>query len=173
MFISLSGCDFISKREMGAISFLVSKSEPLSLPAVLSRKASSALSFLTCFLLSISLTSKMDTDIIKLYFRYYHDPDQIISLEVPTDILVDDLRPILHDTEGLECSISQLILFSPEGEHIDHDATVYDIVSEIYESQELAVTDPLFIKILDPEELEESGDNMWRISSRINKLHIK
>lgn len=115
----------------------------------------------------------MDTDIIKLHFRYYHDPDRIVSLEVPTDILVDDLRPILHDTEGLECSISQLILFSPDGEHIDHDATVHDVVTEIYESQDLAITDPLFIKILDPEELEESGDNMWKISSRINKLHLK
>jgi hypothetical protein len=97
----------------------------------------------------------------------------MVSLEVPSDILVDDIRPILHDMEGLECSISQVIIFGPDGEHIDHDATVHDVISEIYGNQDSLHLDPLCIKILDVDELPEHGDSMWRISSRINKLHIK
>ncbi|CAO3661809.1 unnamed protein product [Umbelopsis ramanniana] len=114
----------------------------------------------------------MESDMIRLYFRYTHDPDQMVSLEVPSEILVDDIRPILHDMEGLECSISQVIIFSPDGEHIDHDATVHDVISEIYGHEDSLQLEPLFIKILDIDELAEHGDNMWKISSRINKLHI-
>jgi hypothetical protein len=115
----------------------------------------------------------MESDMIRLYFRYTHDPDQMVSLEVPSEILVDDIRPILHDMEGLECSISQVIIFSPDGEHIDHDATVHDVISEIYGHDDSLQLEPLFIKILDIDELADHGDNMWKISSRINKLHIK
>lgn len=115
----------------------------------------------------------MNTDMTRLFFRYVHDPDHMISLEVPSDILVDDLRPIVHETEGLECSINQVILFSPYGDHIDHDATVHEVVSEIYDCQSSLEMEPLFIKILDQDELADHGDSMWRVSSRINKLHIK
>ncbi|KAG2183889.1 hypothetical protein INT44_008900 [Umbelopsis vinacea] len=96
----------------------------------------------------------------------------MVSLEVPSEILVDDIRPILHDMEGLECSISQVIIFSPDGEHIDHDATVHDVISEIYGQEDSLQLEPLFIKILDIDEMADHGDNMWKISSRINKLHI-
>lgn len=123
--------------------------------------------------LNQTITVFMDSDMIRLYLRYVHEPDHMISLDVPSDILVDDLRPIVHDTEGLECSISQVILFSPDGDHIDHDATVNELLSDVYDSQTSTEMEPLFIKILDPDEMADHGDNMWKMSSRINKLHIK
>lgn len=161
------------KREFGRFQRLVYKFSDLEPPPNTQNRLLLFLDSTFIPSLNQTITVFMDSDMIRLYLRYVHEPDHMISLDVPSDILVDDLRPIVHDTEGLECSISQVILFSPDGDHIDHDATVNELLSDVYDSQTSTEMEPLFIKILDPDEMADHGDNMWKMSSRINKLHIK
>ncbi|RUP43954.1 hypothetical protein BC936DRAFT_150148 [Jimgerdemannia flammicorona] len=117
----------------------------------------------------------------RLYFRYDAHPDTTFSIVVPENSTVDDLRPLIRDTEELECDPAQISIFTPDGlEVLSDHVTVHDLLQSggrnaaviiSAEGTSLAREEEscFIVQIHEQSSLEES----LRVSSRINSLHVR